>query len=135
MYLYFKLLILHKWINFVQTLFSGRHQNYLNHQRTTVAEFHYILSQSFISNLSHNTGCSNVVRPFSQPSLRRLADSPQDCHPPRVGESSSWRWYLEGARWAIPVFWSTNAQRMEESCSLLLSSIFFVLDGNGPICF
>ena len=78
--LYFRLVILYKWINFIQLLFSGRHQNLLNHRRTAVAEFfHYILSQSFISNLTHNTGCPNVVRPFSQPSLRRLADSPPDC--------------------------------------------------------
>ena len=86
---YSRLHILHKWINFVQTLISERHQNYLNHQRTIVAEFHYILSQSLISDLTHNTGCPDVVRPFSQPSLRRLADSPQDCHPPRVGEGST----------------------------------------------
>ena len=45
-YLYFRLLILYKWINFIQMLFSGRHLNLLNHQRTAVAEFFTISCHS-----------------------------------------------------------------------------------------
>ena len=65
--------------------------------------FFYILSQSFTSDFTHNTAVRKwSARPLS--SLHRLPDSPQDCHPPRVVEGSTWRWYLEGARQGIPFF-------------------------------
>ena len=89
-YLYFRLVILYKWINFIQLLFSGRHQNLLNHRRTAVAEFFTISCHSPLYPTSLTTlAVPKVVRPFCQPSLRRLVDSPPDRHPPRVGESSS----------------------------------------------
>ena len=127
-------------------LFSGKHQNCSNHQWITVANFHYIPSQSFISDFTHNTGCPNVVRPFSQSSLRLAASGWQTLLRtviPRglarvAPEDDTWK----VVRRAIPVFWSTNAQRMEESplllscifCSLWERTNFFVMNFNFFVC-
>ena len=123
-YLYFKLLILYKWINFIQMLFSGRHLNLLNHQRTAVAEFFTI-------------SCHSPLYPTSLTILAVPMWSVHSLNPASAGWQTLLRTVIprglakvapEDDTWKVqashPFFWSTNAQRMEESCSLLLSSVF-----------
>ena len=136
-YLYFKLLILYKWINFIQMLFSGRHLNLLNHQRTAVAEFFTISCHSPLYPTSLTTlavpmwsvhslnpasaGWQTLLRTVIPRGLAKVA--PEDDTWKVLGEPS--------LCFGAPCSKDGGELSVVHCCC----HVSLVLYGNGPICF